>query len=78
MSAGVETHLIEGRRVKIFGAAKTVADCFKYRNKIGTSIALDALRDAWRARKATSDELWKFAKVCRVQRIMTPYMETLE
>ena len=78
LSSGVEEHTLEGVRVRVYSPAKTVADCFKYRNKIGTSIALDALRDAWRARKATSDELWKFAKVCRVQRIMTPYMETLE
>lgn len=74
---GMEEHDIEGVRVKIYGPAKTVADCFKYRNKIGLDVALEALRDCWRQKKATMDELWASAKVCRVGNIMRPYMESL-
>jgi len=74
---GVVEQVVEGVRVRIFDPAKTVADCFKYRNKIGTDIALEALRDCWRQRKATMDELWLAAKVCRVANVMRPYMESL-
>ena len=74
---GVEVHRIEGVPVRITSVAKTVADCFKYRNKIGLDVALEALRDAWRARKLTMNELDRFARVCRVQRVMRPYLEAL-
>ncbi|MHB1455603.1 MAG: type IV toxin-antitoxin system AbiEi family antitoxin domain-containing protein [Armatimonadota bacterium] len=74
---GVSIHTIEGVQVPIYDPAKTVADCFKYRNKIGFDVALEALRDCWRQRKATMDELWQAAKVCRVSRVMRPYMESL-
>lgn len=77
LSAGVETHTIEGRPVKIYGLAKTVADCFKYRNKIGLDVALEALREGWQARRFTMDELDRFAAICRVQRVMRPYLEAL-
>jgi hypothetical protein len=62
-------------RVRVTGAAKTVADCFKYRNKIGRDVALEALRDCRAQRRATSDELWEAAKVCRVANVMRPYLE---
>jgi predicted transcriptional regulator of viral defense system len=75
--AGVEPHTIEGVKVKVYNPAKTVADCFKYRNKIGLDVALEALRDCWRKKKATSDELWHYAKVCRVARVMRPYLESV-
>jgi predicted transcriptional regulator of viral defense system len=75
LSAGVETHRMEGRPVKVYGAAKTVADCFKYRNKIGLDVALEALREGWRARCFTMDELDRYAAICRVQRVMRPYLE---
>jgi predicted transcriptional regulator of viral defense system len=75
LSAGVETHQIEGRAVKIYALAKTVADCFKYRNKIGLDVALEALREGWRARRFTMDELDRYAIICRVQRVMRPYIE---
>jgi len=75
---GVEQHDIEGITVRVYNAAKTVADCFKYRNKIGLDVALEALRDCWRKRKATADELWTAAKVCRVTNVMRPYLESLE
>ncbi len=77
LSAGVGTHRMEGRQVKVYGPAKTVADCFKYRNKIGLDVALEALREGWRARRFTMDELDRYAVICRVQRVMRPYLETL-
>lgn len=77
LTAGVERHTIEGRTVKVYKVAKTVADCFKYRNKIGLDVALEALREAWRARRITMDELDRYAKICRVERVMRPYLESL-
>jgi predicted transcriptional regulator of viral defense system len=77
LAEGVEVHRIEGVSVPITSAAKTVADCFKYRNKIGLDVALEALRDAWRARKVTMEEIERFARICRVQRVMRPYLEAL-
>lgn len=77
MTQGVEEHLIEGVPVTVFSAAKTVADCFRFRNRIGVNIAVEALRDAWRSHKATSDQLWHYAKVCRVLNVMRPYFDTL-
>ena len=77
LTAGVETHTIEGAAVKVYNPAKTVADCFKYRNKIGLDVAIEALRDCWRKKLATSDELWRYAKVCRVARVMRPYLESV-
>ncbi len=77
LTAGVEEHDIEGMSVKVYNPAKTVADCFKYRNKIGLDVALEALRDCWRKRLTTADDLWHYAEVCRVARVMRPYMESL-
>lgn len=75
LEAGVEEHSIEGILVRIYNPAKTVADCFKYRNKIGLDVALEALRDCRRQRRCTNDELWHYAKICRVANVMRPYME---
>jgi predicted transcriptional regulator of viral defense system len=77
LTAGVETHSIEGVKVKVYNPAKTVADCFKYRNKIGLDVAIEALRDCWRQKRATTDQLWHYAKVCPVARVMRPYLESL-
>src|SRR3984885_126241 len=77
LSYGIEEKKIEGVAVRVFGPAKTVADCFKYRNKIGLEVALEALRDCYRRRKATMDELFMAAKVCRVARVIQPYLESL-
>jgi predicted transcriptional regulator of viral defense system len=77
LSYGVEDKKIEGVNVRVFHPAKTVADCFKFRNKIGLDVALEALRDCYRKRKASMDELYLAAKVCRVARIMQPYLESL-
>ena len=77
LTSGVETHTIGSVNVKVYKPAKTVADCFKYRNKIGLDVAIEALRDCWRKKLATSDELWHYAKVCRVARVMRPYLESV-
>jgi predicted transcriptional regulator of viral defense system len=74
---GQETHHLEGVPVRIFSVAKTVADSFKYRNKIGLDVALEALRESIRNRKATTTDLWQAAKVCRVTNVIRPYMEAL-
>lgn len=75
--AGMQRHSVGGAEVLVFAPAKTVADCFKYRNKIGLDVALEALRDGWHQRLFTMDELWDYARVCRVQNIMRPYLEAL-
>jgi len=75
--AGIGEHMVSGVTVRVYGPAKTVADCFKYRNKIGLDVALEALRECWRQRMATMDELWMYARVCRVANVMRPYMESL-
>ncbi len=77
LSEGVEVRTIEGVKVRMTNPARTVADCFKYRNKVGQDVALEALRDAWRQKKATMDDLWRYAGVCRVAKVMRPYMESL-
>jgi len=77
LTEGVERRMIEGVTVPIYNVAKTVADCFKYRNKIGLDVALEALREAWRARRSTSQDLWKYAEICRVANVMRPYLESL-
>ncbi len=76
-SFGVEEHQVEGVPVHVYSPAKTIADCFKYRSKLGMEAALDALREAWRARRATISELWEAAQVCRVASVMRPYLEML-
>lgn len=77
LTSGVQRHDISGVRVSVYGPAKTVADCFKYRNKIGLDVALEALRDVRRKRLCTNDELWACAKICRVAEVMRPYMEAI-
>ena len=74
---GVATHRIEGVEVRVFTPAKTVADCFKFRHKIGLDVALEALQETFRTRKASMDELWEAAKICRVSNVMRPYLESL-
>jgi predicted transcriptional regulator of viral defense system len=77
LASGFEERQIEGVAVKVYTPAKTVADCFKYRNKIGLDVALEALRDCWKKRRATMDDLWQAAKTCRVASVMRPYLESL-
>ena len=77
LELGVEEHVIEGVAVRIYGAAKTVADCFKFRNKVGVDVAIEALRDYRRRPDFHVDALWHFAKVCRVSNVMRPYLEAI-
>lgn len=77
LSQGVEIHEVEGVQIRIYSPAKTVADCFKYRNKIGTDVAIEALRDYLGQGKGTVDDLWHFAGICRVRTVIRPYMEAL-
>ncbi len=77
LTEGVESHRIEGRTVRVYNVAKTVADCFKYRNKIGLDVALEALREARRAKQASADALWRYAKINRVANVMRPYLEAV-
>jgi predicted transcriptional regulator of viral defense system len=73
--AGVEEHELENVPVRITNTAKTITDCFKYRNKVGLDVALEALRDALRQRKCKADDIWRYAKVCRVTNVIRPYLE---
>jgi predicted transcriptional regulator of viral defense system len=74
---GIEEHLIEGVAIGVYSAAKTVADCFKYRFKLGTDVAIEALHEIVQSRKASADELLHFADICRVRSVMTPYLESV-
>ena len=74
---GIEAHPEAGATLRVYTPAKTVADCFKFRSKVGTETAIEALRAAYRERKASIDELWQAARVCRVANVMRPYMESL-
>jgi predicted transcriptional regulator of viral defense system len=73
--AGIEEHRIEGVSVPIYGIAKTVADCFKFRGKIGLDVAIEALREALRERRCSRDEIHRYAVIDRVEKVMRPYME---
>ena len=75
LAEGIEEHTIEGLRVRTYNPAKTVADCFKYRNKIGLEVGLEALRDRYEQKKCSNDDLWSYAKICRVANVMRPYLE---
>ncbi|QHE88914.1 type IV toxin-antitoxin system AbiEi family antitoxin domain-containing protein [Hydrogenophaga sp. BPS33] len=77
LTDGIEHFTIDGVKVPVFNAAKTVADCFKYRNKIGLDVALEALRDGWSQRKLSMDALWHYATVDRVANVMRPYLESI-
>lgn len=76
-NTGVQEHEVNRVPVKIYTPAKTVADCFRFRNRIGLDVALEALREAWRTRQATMDELWQAAKACRVSNVVRPYLEAI-
>jgi predicted transcriptional regulator of viral defense system len=77
LTEGIEEQLIDGVPVRVTKLARTVADCFKYRNKIGLDVALEALRESWKAKRVTMDELWRYAWLCRVANVMRPYLESL-
>jgi len=77
LAAGVEEHTLEGQTVCVYNVAKTLADCFKYRNKIGLDVALEALNDAWRDRRFQMSGVEHYARICRVQNVMRPYLEAI-
>lgn len=75
--SGIEEHEIEGVSVRVFSVAKTIADCFKFRSRVGIDVATEALRDGWRRRAFEMDDLWREAETCRVLNLMRPYLEML-
>ena len=75
LTSGIEKHTVEGVVVSVYNPAKTVADCFKFRNKIGLDVAMEALKDYLRMKKGTVDDLWRFAKIDRVAKVLQPYIE---
>lgn len=77
LNFGVQEPPVAGGKIRVFSPAKTVADCFKYRHKVGMDVALEALRETYRRRKASMNELFEAAKVCRVANVMKPYLESL-
>ena len=76
-SEGVETVMLDGAPVRVYSLAKTITDCFKLRSKVGLDVALEALREGWKARKFTMDELRRYAQVNRMTNVMRPYLEAL-
>ena len=75
--AGVESHTIDGVSVRVYGPEKTLADCFKFRNKIGADVAIEALR-AYRARRhARLQDVLQYARLCRVEKVMRPILEAM-
>ena len=77
LTEGIETHRVEGVEVRIYSAAKTVADCFKYRNKVGIDVAVAALRDFSRRHRGGATDLARYAGICRVSRVMQPYLDAI-
>jgi predicted transcriptional regulator of viral defense system len=77
LTEGIERHRVEGVEIRVYSAAKTVADCFKYRNKLGIDVAVEALRDFSRRDRGGATELARFARICRVARVMQPYLDAI-
>ena len=77
LDEGIDSRTVEGVSVRVYNPAKTVADCFKFRHKIGIDVALEALRESWRARMVTMQDLEHYARIDRVSRVMRPYLESL-
>ncbi len=77
-SEGIELYERDGVPLRVYSVAKTVADCFKHRNKIGLDVALEALRDALAQKKVGADALWRYAQICRVANVMRPYLEATQ
>jgi predicted transcriptional regulator of viral defense system len=77
LTEGVEQRRVEGVVIRVYSAAKTVADCFKYRNKIGIDVAVEALRDFSRRHRGGANELARFARICRVTHVMQPYLDAI-
>jgi predicted transcriptional regulator of viral defense system len=77
LTTGVEKHVLQGVTVRVTDPARTVVDCFKYRHKVGLDVAIEALRDCWRKKKATMDDLHRVAQTRRMANVMRPYLESL-
>jgi predicted transcriptional regulator of viral defense system len=77
LTEGIESHRVEGVPIRVYSAAKTVADCFKFRNRIGLDVAIEALKECVRRKKGTVNDIYSFAKICRVSNVIRPYMEAL-
>jgi predicted transcriptional regulator of viral defense system len=77
LSFGVQERRVDGEVIRVYSPAKTIADCFKFRHKIGVDVAIEALREGYRQKRIAMDELWEAARVCRVANVMRPYMESL-
>lgn len=77
LTEGIEERRAEGVTLRVYSAAKTVADCFKYRNKIGIDVAAEALRDFSRKQRGGATELARYARICRVARVMQPYLDAI-
>jgi predicted transcriptional regulator of viral defense system len=77
LSEGVQTHQVDGVTVKVTSLAKTVANCFKYRNEIGLDVALEALHESFKEKRLQIDELWHYAGICRVTNVIRPYVKSL-
>lgn len=76
--AGIETHRVDGIGVRVYSAAKTVVDCFRFRNQLGIDVAVEALKFLRERKKVPMRELLKYARLCRVERVMKPYLESLQ
>ena len=76
-TAGIEEHTLEGQTVRVYDVAKTVVDCFKFRNKIGMDVALEALNEGWRERRFSLTHISKYSRICRVWNVMRPYLEAI-
>lgn len=76
LKAGIEMHIVDGVKIRVTSVARTVVDCFKFRHKIGLDVALETLREARRVR-TNMDDLWRYAKLCRVANVMRPYLDSL-
>ena len=74
---GIEVVRADQVELRVYGVAKTIADCFKHRNKVGLDVAIEALKEALSANKTKANDLWRFAKICRVANVMRPYLEAL-
>ena len=77
-SDGIEIIESDNIKLRVYNIAKTIADCFKHRNKIGLDVAIEALKEAYSKNKVTVDELWHYAKICRVANVMRPYIEAIQ
>jgi predicted transcriptional regulator of viral defense system len=77
LTEGIDEHRVEGVTIRVYSPAKTVADCFKYRYKIGIDVAVEALRDYNRKHRGGANELARYARICRVSRVMQPYLDAI-